>query len=105
MTSQRLRRHARSLHDPGPLRDLTAEELAILLRRVAAHRLNSQTQKSPADVGLYEILQILSLNLFEKTPLDSALTLSTGSGKPLLNGNQLILFDTRWDRPDAAYVR
>jgi IS4 transposase len=43
--------------------------------------------------SLYEILQILSLNLFERTPLDAALTLEPGRSDWAPNGNQLILFN------------
>ena len=43
--------------------------------------------------SLYEILQILSLNLFEKTPLYSALTLAPRASERLADGNQLILFN------------
>jgi len=43
--------------------------------------------------SLYEILQILGLNLFEKTPLDAALTLQPGPSDWAPNGNQLILFN------------
>ena len=50
--------------------------------------------------SLYEILQILSLNLFEKTPLDAALALTTGPHEHPSDGNQLILFNSRWDRPE-----
>lgn len=42
--------------------------------------------------SLYEILQILSLNLFEKTPLDAALTLAPGPSERPSNPNQLIVF-------------
>ena len=45
------------------------------------------------DVSLYQILQILSVTLFEKTPILQALQAS-GSNNDLLDpGNQLILFD------------
>lgn len=43
--------------------------------------------------SLYEILQILSLNLFEKTPLDAALTLDPRPSDWPLDRNQLILFE------------
>jgi IS4 transposase len=43
--------------------------------------------------SLYEILQILSLNLFEKTSLDAALTLTAVPHKRSSDGNQLILFN------------
>lgn len=43
--------------------------------------------------SLYEILQILSLNLFEKTPLDAALTLTMSPQERPSDGNQLILFN------------
>jgi len=43
--------------------------------------------------SLYEILQILSLNLFEKTPLYSALTLAPRPSERPADGNQLILFN------------
>jgi hypothetical protein len=43
--------------------------------------------------SLYEILQILSLNLFEKTPLITALATSAVTTEPLIDSKQLILFD------------
>lgn len=43
--------------------------------------------------SLYEILQILSLNLFEKTPLITALATTAATPEPLINSKQLILFD------------
>ena len=43
--------------------------------------------------SLYEILQILSLNLFEKTPLDAALALTVSPHEHPSDGNQLILFN------------
>jgi len=43
--------------------------------------------------SLYEILQIPSLNLFEKTPLNTALTLGPAPSDRAQNGNQLILFN------------
>ena len=45
------------------------------------------------DVSLYQILQILSLTLFEKTPILQALQESNSQEEPLDPGNQLILFD------------
>ncbi len=41
--------------------------------------------------SLYEMLQILSLNLFEKTPLDIALSRIPAPSESAQNGNQLIL--------------
>jgi hypothetical protein len=55
--------------------------VAIIKKRLALSR------------SLYEILQILSLNLFEKTPLDAALTLTPPPCDPPSEANQLILFD------------
>lgn len=43
--------------------------------------------------SLYEILQILSLNLFETTPLDEALTTASATQISHSSANQLILFD------------
>jgi transposase len=43
--------------------------------------------------SLHEILQILSLNLFEKTPLDSALALAPAPSERPSGCNQLILFN------------
>ena len=43
--------------------------------------------------SLYEILQILSVNQFEKTPLDTLLTRSLSLPERVESGNQLILFD------------
>jgi IS4 transposase len=54
--------------------------VAIIKKRLAISR------------SLYEILQILSLNLFEKTPLDAALTLDPRPSDWPSDRNQLILF-------------
>jgi Transposase DDE domain len=43
--------------------------------------------------SLYEILQILSLNLFEKTPIFQALTLEKTQTPEVTGPNQLTLFD------------
>jgi transposase len=45
------------------------------------------------DASLYQILQILSLSLFEKTPILQALQASDSPEELLDSGNQLILFD------------
>jgi transposase len=45
------------------------------------------------DASLYQILQILSLTLFEKTPILQALQASDSQQELLDPGNQLILFD------------
>ena len=45
------------------------------------------------DFSLYQILQILSLTLFEKTPILQALQASDSKNSLLDDGNQLILFD------------
>ena len=45
------------------------------------------------DSSLYQILQILSLTLFEKTPILQALQASDSQEELLDPGNQLILFD------------
>jgi Transposase DDE domain. len=45
------------------------------------------------DFSLYQILQILSLTLFEKTPILQALQASDSETSLLDDGNQLILFD------------
>jgi len=45
------------------------------------------------DLSLYQILQILSLTLFEKTPILQALQASGSETSLLDDGNQLILFD------------
>ena len=55
--------------------------VAIVKKRLALSR------------SLYEILQILSLNLFEKIPLDAALTVTPGPCDRPSKGNQLILFE------------
>ena len=41
--------------------------------------------------SLYEMLQILSLNLFEKTPLNTALATISAAPEPAPDANQLIL--------------
>ena len=45
------------------------------------------------DVSLYQILQILSVTLFEKTPILQALQASDSQEELTGPGNQLILFD------------
>lgn len=45
------------------------------------------------DASLYQILQILSLTMFERTPLNELLTLSRPDTHPLNSVNQLNLFD------------
>jgi hypothetical protein len=55
--------------------------VAIIKKRLALSR------------SLYEILQILSLNLFEKTQLHAALTLTPAPSDRPSEANQLILFD------------
>lgn len=42
--------------------------------------------------SLYEMLQILSLDLFEKTPLDMALSRTPVAPESPHDGNRLILF-------------
>lgn len=43
--------------------------------------------------SLYELLQILSLNQFEKTPLDTLLSRSAEAAEIAQSTNQLILFE------------
>ena len=45
------------------------------------------------DASLYQILQILSVTLFEKTPILQALQASDSQEETIHPGNQLILFD------------
>ncbi len=45
------------------------------------------------DASLYQVLQILSLTLFEKTPILQVLQASDSQDQSLDHGNQLILFD------------
>ncbi len=45
------------------------------------------------EASLYQILQILSVTLFEKTPILQALQASDSSFELVDSGNQLILFD------------
>ena len=45
------------------------------------------------DSSLYQILQILSLTLFEKTPILQAIQASDSQEEFLDPGNKLILFD------------
>ena len=45
------------------------------------------------EASLYQILQILSVTLFEKTPILRALQPSDSENNPIDIGNQLILFD------------
>ena len=46
------------------------------------------------DASLYQILQILSVSLFEKTPILCALQAIDEDGNSTDNVNQLILFDS-----------
>jgi hypothetical protein len=55
--------------------------VAIIKKRLALSR------------SLYEILQILSLNLFEQTPLEIALASIHASAESPSDDNQLILFN------------
>ncbi len=57
-----------------------------VLVAIIKKRLNVKT-------NLYTILQILSLTLFEKTPLDQLLTISDYKDEDCSFGNQLNLFD------------
>ena len=45
------------------------------------------------EASLYELLQILSLTLFERDPIDQVLTLAPPEPHPLDHANQLTLFD------------
>ena len=45
------------------------------------------------DISLYQILQILSVTLFEKTPILQALQPPDSQNDLLASANQLILFD------------
>ena len=45
------------------------------------------------ELSLYQILQILSVTLFEKTPILQALQTPDSQNDPLVTANQLILFD------------
>jgi hypothetical protein len=46
------------------------------------------------DVSLYTLLQILSVTLFEKMPLQQAFTTSASSETPAGLSSQLFLFDS-----------
>jgi hypothetical protein len=59
--------------------------------RAGGHR--PQAYESGLESSLYQILQILSLTLFEKTPILQALQASDSQEEFLDPGNQLILFD------------
>ena len=50
--------------------------------------------------SLYEILQILSLTMFERMPIDQLLSLQPIVGIEAVSPNQLTLFDQRWDTTD-----
>ena len=45
------------------------------------------------EATLYQILQVLSVTLFEKTPILRALQAPNSEENPVDSGNQLILFD------------
>jgi hypothetical protein len=50
-------------------------------------------KRMKSDASLYTLLQILSLTLFEKTPMDQLLNFSEYNDDIINNGNQLNLFD------------
>jgi len=80
--------------DQGVLRHLgECREEPDLDRRVhvCAHAIVRKRLKLEA--SMHEILQILSLTLFEKTPPDQLLTLSMETPNQLGGANQLILFE------------
>ena len=59
---------------------------AYVLVAIVKKRLN-------LSASLYEILQILSLTMFEKLPLDQLLAQTAAGGNYLTPDNQLLLFD------------
>ena len=50
-------------------------------------------KKLTLEASLYQILQVLSVTLFEKTPILQALQGSDSENAPIDTDNQLILFD------------
>jgi hypothetical protein len=54
--------------------------------------------------SLYEILQILSLTMFERIPLDQLLLLSEAACMLSDSINQLNLFEKRWDTTVLIYL-
>jgi len=56
------------------------------------------------DQSLYTILQILSVTLFEKTPIYRALAKTTYTNENYYFPNQLKLFEWRWDTTDHEYI-
>ena len=54
--------------------------------------------------SLYEILQILSLTMFEKIPLDQLLAQTNSEQIQPVSDNQLILFAQRWDTTGLTYM-
>jgi predicted pyridoxine 5'-phosphate oxidase superfamily flavin-nucleotide-binding protein len=56
------------------------------------------------DASLYQILQIFSVNLFEKTPIFQVFQEGFSQTDPPLNSNQLILFELQPDSSDMATV-
>ncbi len=71
------------------LRSRAGEEVAVavyVLVAIVRKRLGLET-------SLYQILQILSVTLFEKTPISQALQPSDSQDLLLVDPNQLILFD------------
>jgi len=67
-------------------------------QRLCAGRHRSQTARP--GTSLYQILQILSLTLFEKTPILQALQPSDSENDLLDSSNQLILCDFLPDSSD-----
>ena len=49
----------------------------------------------------YEILQILSLTMFERVSLDQLLAQVVTNDIERISDKQLILFESRWDTTDA----
>ena len=56
------------------------------------------------EIGLYQILQVLSVTLFEKTPILQALQPPDSQQDLLSSANQLILFDLWPDSCDPPYT-
>lgn len=53
---------------------------------------------------LYEMLQILSLTMFERMPLDQLLAQAMREDADHMSDKQLILFEYRWDATDQRYL-
>ena len=73
-------------------------EIANLDRRLGLCARRHHHEAPKLDASLYKALRILSLNLFEKTPLDTAISLMSAAKESAHDSKRLILFTECWRR-------